>query len=113
MNENKKVVTTLDAGLATPIAINKEDATNYAKAQEKMNNNNNSSTLVNSEINNNIVQPTNVNNINPESFHYVNDVIKVTKKKKTPLITYVIMIAVLVVLVAIFIIFELPLLRGL
>lgn len=109
MTEYKKVVTKLESSVK-PISINSEDAYNYAKIQNEENN-----------IINNIEEEENVEKIATpikadektlESFHAVNDVIKITKKK-TPIITYVIMIVILVILVAIFIVFELPILRGL
>lgn len=109
MSEYKKVVTKLESSVK-PISINSEDAYSYAKSQDEENKEYNKEQVDN--VNNNIAKPIPANEINPEEFHAVNDVIKVTKKK-TPLLTYIIMIAVIVILVAIFIIYELPILRGL
>lgn len=109
MTEYKKVVTKLESSVK-PINIKSEDAYNYAKIQNEENN------IINNIEDEKKVEllatPIKADEETLEAFHAVNDVIKVTKKK-TPMITYVIMIAVLVVIVAIFIIFELPILRGL
>ena len=109
MSEYKKVVTKLESSVK-PISIDAQNAYEYAKSQNEANNITNS--IQEEKTQDNIVEPMRADEVNLEEFHAVNDVIKVTAKK-TPLITYVIMISVLVILVAIFIIFELPLLRGL
>lgn len=104
-----KIVTKLESNVK-PISINSNEAYELAKSQNEVNN-----------IIHNIDEKKRVDNVatpikteesNIESFHAVNDVIKVTKKKTSP-VTYVIMILILVILVAIFLIFELPILRGL
>lgn len=110
MNESNKVVTNLDSGIATPIAISKSDAYNIANKQTELNNN----ILETKEekVDSNFAEMKPIQEVDLEKVNYVNDFIKV-KKKKTPILTYIIMILVLVALVLIFIIFELPILRGL
>ena len=110
MSEYKKIVTKLESNVK-PISISSDNAYLYAKAQNEANVavNNITEEKVTQD---NIVEPTKVDNDNIDKFHAVNDVIKISKKK-TPTIVYVIMILILVILVAIFIIFELPILRGL
>lgn len=104
-----KVVTKLESSVK-PISINADDAYEYAKSQNEANNIANN--IEEEKHVDNIAIPIKVDEEKLEAFHTVNDVIKVTKKK-TSMKTYVIMIAVLIILVAIFVIFELPMLRGL
>ncbi len=101
MSEYKKVVTKLESSVS-PISISSNNAYEYAKKQSE----------AHDTINNTREEKTTQDNFNVDEFHSVNDVIKISKKK-TPIITYVIMILILIILVAIFIIFELPILRGL
>lgn len=109
MTEYKKVVTKLESSVK-PISIDSTSAYDLAKSQNEANN------IINNveeeKHEDKVATPIKAEESNIEAFHAVNDVIKVTKKK-TPMITYVIMIAILVALVAIFVIFELPILRGL
>lgn len=102
MSEYKKVVTKLESSVK-PISIDAQNAYEYAKIQNEANNIANN--IQEEKVQDNIATPIKADEVNLEEFHAVNDVIKVTKKK-TPLITYVIMIAVLVILVIIFIIFH-------
>lgn len=109
MTEYKKVVTKLESSVK-PISIDSASAYDLAKSQTEANN------IINNveeeKHEDKVATPIKADESTIEAFHAVNDVIKVTKKQ-TPMITYVIMIAILVALVAIFVIFELPILRGL
>lgn len=110
MNESKKVVTNIDSGIATPITISKRDAINIANKQTELNN-----TITGAEKKKEVASFAEIKSaeeVDLEKVNYVNDFIKI-EHKKTPVLTYIIMIIILVVLILIFIIFELPILRGL
>lgn len=111
MDKSKKVVTGLDAKVATPISISKSAAYEIANKQTKLNN---TISGINEEAKapENIAEIKQVEEVDFKRVNQINDFIRI-EKKRTPILTYIIMISILIFLITIFIIFELPILRGL
>lgn len=112
MEENKvtKVVTTLDSGLASPIPINKSEATNIAEEQEKALIKQREEQLKELE---NKEEPLKQelppeNKLMVEQFYQVNDLVKIVEKKNDPKLIAVMLLILLIIIIIIII--ELPML---
>ena len=112
MEDNKvtKVVTTLDSGIASPIPINKSDATTIAQEQEQSLIKQREEQLKKLEINEEqkVHEPSQENQAMVEQFYQVNDLVKVVEKKNDPKLMAIMCLILLVIIIIIII--ELPML---